>query len=69
MNFLYVELLPHLNFNLFVKEMFFPVFDNKNGIFLTDFENVENEWPIFYIFMIIDGAFKDNQDQVNQYQV
>ena len=20
-----------------------------------EFENVENEWPIFYIFMIIDG--------------
>lgn len=33
-----------------------------------DFENVENEWPIFYIFMIIDGIFKDNQSQVDEYQ-
>ena len=33
-----------------------------------EFENVENEWPIFYIFMIIDGIFKDNQKQVDEYQ-
>lgn len=33
-----------------------------------EFENVENEWPIFYIFMIIDGCYKDNQEQVNEYQ-
>jgi len=33
-----------------------------------EFENVENEWPIFYIFMIIDGIFKDNKKQVDEYQ-
>jgi len=33
-----------------------------------EFENVENEWPIFYIYMIIDGIFKDNPDQVKEYQ-
>jgi len=33
-----------------------------------EFENVENEWPIFYIYMIIDGIFKDNPDQVTEYQ-
>jgi hypothetical protein len=30
---------------------------------------VENEWPVFYIFMIIDGCFKENEEQVNEYQV
>jgi hypothetical protein len=35
----------------------------------SEFENVENEWPVFYVFMIIDGIFKDNQNQVNEYQV
>ena len=33
-----------------------------------EFENVENEWPIFYINMIIDGVFKDIPDQVKTYQ-
>ena len=29
-----------------------------------DFQGVENEWPMFYLFMIIDGAFKNLPDQV-----
>ena len=29
-----------------------------------DFQGVENEWPVFYLFMIIDGAFKNLPDQV-----
>ena len=33
-----------------------------------EFENVENEWPIFYINMIIDGVFKDLPDQVKKYK-
>ena len=33
-----------------------------------EFEKVENEWPIFYINMIIDGVFKDIPDQVKMYQ-
>ena len=34
----------------------------------VEFENVENEWPVFYIYMIIDGIFKDNIGQVEEYQ-
>ena len=30
-----------------------------------DFQGVENEWPVFYLFMIIDGAFKNLPDQVS----
>ena len=33
-----------------------------------EFEKVENEWPIFYINMIIDGVFKNLPDQVKKYK-
>lgn len=39
---------------------------NKGEI--KDFENNECEWPIFFIFMIIDGVFKTNAEQVEEYQ-
>ncbi|XP_075211939.1 putative phosphorylase b kinase regulatory subunit beta isoform X2 [Lycorma delicatula] len=32
-----------------------------------EFENLECEWPIFFIFMIIDGVFKSLPDQVEEY--
>lgn len=27
-------------------------------IWLQEFENVEAEWPIFYLYMMLDGFFK-----------
>lgn len=33
-----------------------------------EFESIENEWPLFYIFMIIDGVFKSQPEQVEEYQ-
>lgn len=35
---------------------------------IREFEGNECEWPIFYIFMIIDGVFKNNTEQVEEYQ-
>lgn len=35
---------------------------------IKEFENVECEWPLFYIFMIIDGVFKSLPEQVKEYQ-
>ncbi|XP_076321382.1 putative phosphorylase b kinase regulatory subunit beta isoform X1 [Tachypleus tridentatus] len=32
------------------------------------FENIECEWPMFFIFMILDGIFKGNEEQVKKYQ-
>ncbi|CAH1131091.1 unnamed protein product [Ceutorhynchus assimilis] len=32
------------------------------------YEGIECEWPIFYIFMIIDGVFKNLPDQISEYQ-
>ncbi|XP_021927743.1 probable phosphorylase b kinase regulatory subunit beta isoform X5 [Zootermopsis nevadensis] len=33
-----------------------------------EFEGVECEWPLFYIFMIIDGVFKSQPEQIEEYQ-
>ncbi|KAK9498055.1 hypothetical protein O3M35_003937 [Rhynocoris fuscipes] len=33
-----------------------------------DFENVECEWPMFYMFLIIDGMFRGLKEQVDEYQ-
>ncbi|KAI9091438.1 glycosyl hydrolases family 15-domain-containing protein [Phlyctochytrium arcticum] len=35
---------------------------------LKMFEGVESEWPLFYTYMILDGLFRDDQDQVHQYR-
>ncbi|XP_050425684.1 probable phosphorylase b kinase regulatory subunit beta isoform X2 [Adelges cooleyi] len=33
-----------------------------------DFENIENEWPMFYLYMIIDGVFKNLPQQTEEYK-
>ena len=33
-----------------------------------EFEGIENEWPLFYLFMIIDGIFKSQPEQVEEYE-
>lgn len=35
---------------------------------MKDFEGNECEWPIFYTFLIIDGVFKNNTEQIEEYQ-
>lgn len=35
---------------------------------MKDFEGNECEWPIFFTFMIIDGVFKSNTEQIEEYQ-
>ncbi|CAH1368386.1 unnamed protein product [Tenebrio molitor] len=35
---------------------------------IKDFEKVECEWPLFYLYMIIDGVFKSLPDQISEYQ-
>ena len=34
---------------------------------LQEFENVECQWPLFFMYMIIDGMFKGSTEQVNEY--
>ncbi|KAL9924471.1 probable phosphorylase b kinase regulatory subunit beta isoform X1 [Glossina fuscipes] len=35
---------------------------------IKDFEGYECEWPLFFIAMIIDGVFKNNNEQIEEYQ-
>lgn len=35
---------------------------------VKDFEGNECEWPLFYTFLIIDGVFKSNTEQIEEYQ-
>ncbi|XP_059616848.1 probable phosphorylase b kinase regulatory subunit beta isoform X1 [Phlebotomus argentipes] len=35
---------------------------------IKDFEGYECEWPIFHIYMIIDGVFKNNAAQIEEFQ-
>ncbi|KAH0952753.1 hypothetical protein HN011_010888 [Eciton burchellii] len=35
---------------------------------IKGFDSIESEWPLFYIFMIIDGVFKSLPEQVEEYQ-
>jgi phosphorylase kinase alpha/beta subunit len=36
---------------------------------IKDFEGNECEWPMFYTYMIIDGVFKNNAEQIEEYQM
>ena len=31
---------------------------------LKKFENIECEWPVFFIYMILDGVYNDIEEQV-----
>ena len=46
---------------------FFLFFTKLNFTF-QEFESIECEWPLFFIFMIIDGVFKSQPEQVEEYQ-
>lgn len=46
----------------------FFLFSYYNQGEVKDFEGNECEWPIFYTFLIIDGVFKSNTEQIEEYQ-
>ncbi|KAJ8679774.1 hypothetical protein QAD02_015561 [Eretmocerus hayati] len=35
---------------------------------IKEYDSIECEWPLFYIFMIIDGVFNTLPDQIEEYQ-
>jgi phosphorylase kinase alpha/beta subunit len=35
---------------------------------VMNYEHIENEWPLFYMYMIVDGMFEDDQEQVQLYE-
>ena len=34
---------------------------------LKIFENIECEWPLFWTYLVIDGIFRGNKEQVDEY--
>ncbi|MDF5709275.1 MAG: glycoside hydrolase family 15 protein [Nostoc sp. S4] len=35
---------------------------------LKQFEHIECEWPLFFTYLVLDGLFRSNQEQVKKYQ-
>lgn len=33
-----------------------------------EFEKIESEWPLFYLYMMLEGIFRSSEDQVEQYK-
>ncbi|XP_072377153.1 probable phosphorylase b kinase regulatory subunit beta isoform X2 [Diabrotica undecimpunctata] len=60
-------------FKRYIRDGFRTEVENLNNRYyekgeIKNFENIECEWPLFYIFMIIDGVFKTLPDQIQEYQ-
>lgn len=59
-------------FRRFRRDGFGTVLEDKNRQYyqpteIKSFEGVENEWPMFYIYMMLDGLATGKEDQVNEY--
>lgn len=67
------KLKGRYGFRRFLRDGYMTALEDPNKRFYDigetkNFENIENEWPLFYIFMIIDGVFKNNDEQIDQYR-
>ncbi|XP_022918689.1 probable phosphorylase b kinase regulatory subunit beta isoform X2 [Onthophagus taurus] len=67
------ELKGNYGFKRFVRDGYKTVVEDSNKRYYgkgetTNFEHIECEWPLFFIFMIIDGVFKNLPDQIKKYQ-
>ncbi|KAK0088116.1 hypothetical protein PV325_013112 [Microctonus aethiopoides] len=67
------KLKGHCGFKRFGRDGYKTVVEDTQRRFyksgeIKDFDKIECEWPLFYIFMIIDGVFKSLPEQVEEYQ-
>ncbi|XP_060518432.1 probable phosphorylase b kinase regulatory subunit beta [Cylas formicarius] len=67
------NLRGHYGFKRFTRDGYKTVLEDPNQKYykkeeIKNFEGIECEWPLFYIFMIIDGVFKNLPDQIVEYQ-
>lgn len=67
------KLKGNYGFKRFIRDGYKTAVESKTKRYydkgdIKDFENIECEWPLFYIFMIIDGVFKSLPDQIAEYQ-
>ncbi|RXN01833.1 Phosphorylase b kinase regulatory subunit beta [Acipenser ruthenus] len=61
-------------FKRFLRDGYRTAREDKNRLFYKPaeiklFDGIECEFPLFYIFMIIDGVFRGNSEQVKEYQI
>ncbi|KAL3244039.1 hypothetical protein MRX96_019610 [Rhipicephalus microplus] len=57
----------------FLRDGYGTVLEDKSRKYYTSgetkaFENIESEWPMFFILLILDGIFKGLDDQVQKYK-
>ncbi|GAB6026744.1 hypothetical protein CHUAL_013250 [Chamberlinius hualienensis] len=67
------KLKGEYGFKRFLRDGYGTERENKNRKYYDqgetkNFENIECEWPLFFMYMIIDGIFKGSTDQVDTYQ-
>ncbi|XP_011505943.1 PREDICTED: probable phosphorylase b kinase regulatory subunit beta isoform X1 [Ceratosolen solmsi marchali] len=67
------RLKGNYGFKRFARDGYKTVLENPENRYyksdeIQEFDNVECEWPLFYIFMIIDGVFNTLPEQVTEYQ-
>ncbi|XP_018570272.1 probable phosphorylase b kinase regulatory subunit beta isoform X2 [Anoplophora glabripennis] len=60
-------------FKRYIRDGYKTVIENSSKRYyekgeIKHFENIECEWPLFYIYLIIDGVFKSLPDQIQEYQ-
>lgn len=56
----------------FLRDGYGSILENKDNIYYKPeetklYENIECEWPLMVCFLIIDGIFKGNDNQVKEY--
>ncbi|EEC12754.1 phosphorylase B kinase beta, kpbb, putative, partial [Ixodes scapularis] len=57
----------------FLRDGYGTVLEDRSRKYYTSgetkaFENIESEWPMFFILMILDGIFKGHDEQVQKYK-
>lgn len=66
------HLRGNYGFRRFRRDGYGTVLEDKNRQFylpteLKAFESIESEWPLFYIYMMLDGLAKNKPNQVDEY--
>ncbi|XP_066289063.1 phosphorylase b kinase regulatory subunit beta-like isoform X2 [Branchiostoma lanceolatum] len=66
------KLQGQYGFKRFLRDGYSTVLEDKKRKYYKPaeiklFDGIECEWPVFYIYMIIDGVFRNKEDQVEKY--
>ncbi|XP_078688666.1 phosphorylase b kinase regulatory subunit beta-like isoform X2 [Branchiostoma floridae x Branchiostoma belcheri] len=66
------KLQGNYGFKRFLRDGYSTVLEDKKRKYYKPaeiklFDGIECEWPVFYIYMIIDGVFRNKEEQVEKY--